>query len=327
MNKIKVQLGTTYNFHWSAPERLSEGSVPRLVVKKSGVEVLTVDLTHAVASQNITAINNDRRTLTLESALEVADGAYAVGDQWGKAFLYSPDYADFPVEIADVDMSGDGTTVKLSTKLPRKPGEEGVLQWASWFTEFTSADVTAEAGNDYGWTVTYEVDVAGAGFGDTTEKTSVGIIYVTKRQFQTGVTPEGFKDDMPDLADSTPASAQSRQGVINFALQQLIRDIRVYTKCAYGEDSLDGSNFYVAHTYLTAALSYDQSDPDLAEVYREEYKKALETAFACLWIDKDDDGNVEDEGGGLSGPVPLSSYVKKYGKPRGCRTFYWGMRH
>ena len=327
MSKVKVQVGTTYNFRWEAPERLSEGSVPSLVVKKGGVEVLSVDLTHAVASQNVVAINNDRKTLTLESALEVADGAYAVGDQWGKAYLYSPDYADFPVEIADIDMGGDGTTVRLSTKLPRKPGEEGVLQWASWFTEFTSADVTAEAGMDYGWVVTYEVDVAGAGFGDTSQKTSNGILYVTKREFQTGVTPEGFKDDMPDTAESLPYSAQSRQGVIDFAKQQLIRDIRTFTKCAYAEDRLDGSNFYVAHTYLTAALVYDKSDPDLAEVYRGEYKKALEAALACLWVDVDDDGEVDDEDANLGGPVLLSSYYKKYGKPRGPRTFCWGMKH
>lgn len=319
---IKLKVGSDHVFRWVSPDPVLTGTTPSLRVSRDGVVIAGLDaLAPIVAPQSVTAIV-DRKVLTIDGELLFADAAYAQHD-WGSAFYVSQDDSWIPVKVQAIDITNTGTQVTLASILPSKVSAGGVLQFATWFTSFTSDDVTSEVSRRISWDVTYSPLVAGEAAGTANQRSDNGRIYVVNRLFETGLTTSVLHTYFFDLADSTPGKSTDRQGPINFTKIELIQDLRTYLKDKgpYTEDDVDGQAFLIPHSYLTASFIFERTDPDRADKYRERYDATMAKALECVWVDLDRDGEIDENESSLNFTPSTLTHFRRAGIPAGRPTW------
>lgn len=270
---MKLTTASTALWRWEAPEPVAAGKVPSLAVKRGADAVAGIPaLEAAVDPVSITAIGADRRTLTVGDGLTGGVAAQAAGPGWGTAWIVAPGGGAFPVRVSGITPSSEGAaTVTLADPLPRSVVVGGAsLQWASWWTTFSAADVTATASRALTWTVTYEPVHAGAAATEETERVSRGRLVVVAQVFDTGLTPEEFARQFPSLGQTVASRDNGRQGIIDAARGEAELQL---LPAARGRgvhvDDLDGPAFLLAHAHLTAAMVVEERDPDRAAALRE----------------------------------------------------------
>lgn len=327
---LKIKTGENHTFLWRAPKPVLSGTTPTLVVKRAGAAIAGIPaLSKIVEDQTVVSISTDRRRVTSNGELVFADAAYSQDMKNGYAFFISPNDEHIPVKVQSIDISDSGNVIGLADPLPREVDAAGSIQWVTWYTTFTSDDVTEEASRQIGWEVEYLTPSPGAAGNDPNTQNDFGRLYVVDRIFKVALTTLELYDYVNELSSGTPRRANSREGDIEFAHLQLVQDVRNWlcAKGDYSEDDADADHFKVPLIYLSASLILDSVAPDKAAIYYERYTRSLEKALECVWIDLDKDGEIDEGDSNLSSPIRLSSFYKKYGPAIGRPTYSWNKPH
>jgi len=248
----KAILNKTYLFEWNAPNPIN------------GTPVLTINSTNynfaqTRASASVSAIGNDRRTLTIDNQ--------AVGLQRDqiKGFL-----------ITSIDLTSAAS-----------------LEFALWTTSIASTEDVLTTANTYAYVINYTGDL-GANNHSKQEK---GLFKSTPRPFSTGLSHDDLVQIFAPLADMVPRRQSDFSNQIEAAQDELIMQIRdvVLTQNATEDEVFNPEQFRLAHAYCTAALIYEQNlQMDVASQMRTRCSELMEIALRSLALDLDGDGVVDD---------------------------------
>jgi len=279
---IKIARDSDYMFQWTAP-RPTTGAVTLQVFGASAA--ISVALTQSRANSSITAIESDRRTLTLSAE---ADPLQA--DQQ-KAFILTAGDTFFQVSLSRIV----GTTAILAEPLPREIDltTAATLHVPMYYTTLTAAQITDTDGY-YSYTVSYTADL-----GDQNRAlTEKGTIKVTLRPFDTGLDHDSLVRTFAQLADMVPRRQSDFTPQIDASLEEVSMHIRSHLLAdnLTEDEVFNAGSFELAHAYCAAALIYEQSAQlDMAEAMRARCSDLLTRALEAVALDVDGDG-VIDEG-------------------------------
>jgi len=277
-------------FIWQADRPLS--AAVELVVAHPDLGDITVPLTIVATEGEVTAIADDRRTLTL--AAPVASSAGLQGTRWGVGFLVTDEDAAFPVVIKRLS----GTTVVLADALPSDIAlaQSGRLIWATHTAELPVGTVLSAAHRDLTWRVSYT-----AADGDDTPTEALralGLMHVVAQPFDTGLTTQTLVGLFPRICKPIPRGQEGWEPQIQAAEAMLIEMIRATLLPAdKWEDDIPASQrLQVAHAHLTASLILLEQDIDRAETMRERAEKLANDVLRRVWVDQDGDLDPTDGG-------------------------------
>jgi len=276
---IKAVTGQSRVFEWVAPGPLS--AAPSLTVGSSS----PVTLTQTRADATVSAIGNDRRTLTVNSQ------ASALQADQLKAYLVTDGDSIYSVTVVRMV----GTTAILAEPLPREIdlSVSASLVFGMYYGGIPSA-ITNTTGY-YPWTVSYSQDLGQ----QTAPKLEKGLLKVTPRPFDTGLSHDELVSQFPQLADMVPRRQSSFAPQVEAALQELILVIRDHLKDepdVTEDEVFNAHSFQNAHAYCTAARVYEMINQlDTAAAMRERCMELMDISLRSLALDRDGD-NVVDEG-------------------------------
>ena len=141
----------------------------------------------------------------------------------------------------------------------------------------------------YPYTILY-TDTAGAKHVET------GLLKVTPRPFNTGLSHDELVAQMANLADMVPRRQSDFTPQINAALDDIALRIRdhVIADGVTEDEVFNQKSFKRAHVYCTAALIYEMSQQfDAANAMRERCDELLDIALRSITLDLDGDGIVD----------------------------------
>ena len=274
----KAVLNQEYVFEWIAPAPIS-GS-PSLSLNS-----LSYNFSQSRADATVSAIANDRRTLTVDNQ---ATGLQR--DQM-KAFLITNGDTYYSVNVVRVV----GTTAILAEPLPREIdlSTSASLEFALWsVTIANTADVLTTA-NTYPYLINFTIDQGNL----TQNQVEKGLLKSVARPFETGLSHDDLVELFAPLADMIPRRQSDFAPQINSALQEIILIVRdvVLADGVTEDEVFNPEQFQLAHAYCTAAIIYEQNlQLDIAEQMRTRCQSLLEISFRSLAVDIDGDGVIDD---------------------------------
>ena len=274
----KAVKSKAYRFVWNSPRPIT------------GTSTLTVGFSPSFSSNfaqlrssvTVTAIANDRRTLTLSSSVVVALDRDEV-----RAFLITSRDTWYSVKVNRIG----GTTAILAEPLPREIDltASATLEFSAYYVDISDAS-TATAG-----TFTYSIDYTDE---LSAKHVETGLLKVTPRPFNTGLDHDQLVARFPSLADMIPRRQQDFAPQIQAALDEIILVIRdhVIADDVTEDEIFNQQSFEPAHAYCSAALIYELSlQLDVSNSMRDRCNDLLNVALRSIALDLDGDG-VIDEG-------------------------------
>lgn len=273
----KAILNKTYLFEWNAPTPIS------------GTPVLTLNSTNYNFSQtrssaSVTAIGNDRRTLTIDNQVTGLQR-----DQI-KGFLITSGDTYYSVNINRVV----GTSAILAEPLPRDIdlSSSASLEFALWTTSIASSESVLTTANTYPYVINYTGDIGA----NTHSKQEKGLFKSTPRPFSTGLSHDDLVQIFAPLADMVPRRQSDFSNQIEAAEDEIILQIRdvVLAQDATEDEVFNPEQFRLAHAYCTAALIYEQNlQMDVADQMRTRCSELMDIALRSLALDLDGDGVID----------------------------------
>ena len=273
----KAILNKTYLFEWNAPTPIS------------GTPVLTLNSTDYNFSQtrssaSVTAIGNDRRTLTIDNQVTGLQR-----DQI-KGFLITSGDTYYSVNINRVV----GTSAILAEPLPRDIdlSSSASLEFALWTTSIASSESVLTTANTYPYVINYTGDIGA----NTHSKQEKGLFKSTPRPFSTGLSHDDLVQIFAPLADMVPRRQSDFSNQIEAAEDEIILQIRdvVLAQDATEDEVFNPEQFRLAHAYCTAALIYEQNlQMDVADQMRTRCSELMDIALRSLALDLDGDGVID----------------------------------
>lgn len=238
-------------------------------------------LTRFASDLTITAIASDRRTLTLDST----PATYYREEQAGFVLTSRDTY--YAVRVVRLG----GTEAILAEPLPR---EIDLTANATLHLPTSYADITAgtfSTNGYYPWAVDYtELNMS-------QPHKQKGLIKITPRPFDTGLTHNELVGIFANLADMIPRRQADFTTQIQTALDEIIMEIRVHLNSdnITEDEVFNPESFKLAHAYCTASLIYEQVlQFDNAEAMRTRCAELLERALKSIALDLDGDGIVDE---------------------------------
>jgi len=275
---IKTITGQTRIFEWTAPGPLD--GAPIMTVGSSS----PVTLTQTRADATVTAIANDRRTLTVNSQ------ASALQADQLKAYLVTDGDSIYSVTVVRMV----GTTAILAEPLPREIdlSVSALLVFGMWYGTIP-ATITNTSGY-YPLQVSYQLDLGQ----QTQSKLEKGLLKVTPRPFDTGLSHDELVAQFPQLADMIPRRQSSFEPQIDATLQEVILMLRDHLKDepdVTEDEVFNAGSFMNAHAYCTAARVYEMiGQMDNANVMRQRCEDLMDISLRSLALDRDGDNVVDD---------------------------------
>ena len=275
---IKTVTGQTRIFEWTAPGPLN--GAPIMTVGSSS----PVTLTQTRGDATVTAVANDRRTLTVNS-----QASSLQADQL-KAYLVTDGDSIYSVTVVRMV----GTTAILAEPLPREIdlSASALLVFGMWYGTIP-ATITNTSGY-YPLQVSYELDLGQ----QTQSKLEKGLLKVTPRPFDTGLSHDELVAQFPQLADMIPRRQSSFQPQIEATLQEIILMLRDHLKDepeVTEDEVFNAGSFMNAHAYCTAARVYEMiGQMDNANVMRQRCEDLMDISLRSLALDRDGDNVVDD---------------------------------
>lgn len=275
---IKTVTGQTRVFEWTAPGPLD--GAPIMTVGSSS----PVTLTQTRADATVTAIANDRRTLTVNSQ------ASALQADQLKAYLVTDGDSIYSVTVVRMV----GTTAILAEPLPREIdlSVSALLVFGMWYGTIP-ATITNTSGY-YPLQVSYQLDLGQ----QTQSKLEKGLLKVTPRPFDTGLSHDELVAQFPQLADMIPRRQSSFEPQIEATLQEIILMLRDHLKDepdVTEDEVFNAGSFMNAHAYCTAARVYEMiGQMDNANVMRQRCEDLMDISLRSLALDRDGDNVVDD---------------------------------
>ena len=290
---IKHPLNTDLIFSFDAVEPLQSSPVLSL----GG---LSITLNPIRSSYQINSIANDRRTLTTVNQSDVLLRSQVNVFIIAKNQFYS-------TQIASID----GVTTVLSDALPNQLVIDftSKIEFAKYTTLIQTNSIIAIS-----QTLPFQVNYTTAGGVSSTEK---GLIKITPRPFNTGLTHDSLIDRLPQLVGFIPRRQNDFLNQIKKAQKELEIILRNELQpLGLSEDEIfDGSEFEIPHTYLSSALIYEGVNQfDLAMQYRERAYSLVSSSLRAVYLDTNKDGLISiDEmrkriTGGNKRDFKISSY-------------------
>jgi hypothetical protein len=275
----KAVLNKDYLFEWNAPTPIN--GTPTFTINSN-----TLNLSQSRSSATVSAIANDRRTLTVDSQVT------GLQNDQIKAFLITNGDTFYSVTVVRVV----GTTAILAESLPREIdlSTSATLEFALWTYTLLSSDPILTTANTYPYQVDFVSDV-GANTAPQQEK---GLIKSTPRPFETGLSHDDLVATFAQLADMIPRRQSDFNQQIAAAQDEIILEVRdvVLAEDATEDEVFNPESFKLAHAYCTAAMIYEQNlQLDVADAMRTRCHDLMQKAFRTLALDLDGDG-VVDEG-------------------------------
>jgi hypothetical protein len=243
-----------------------------------------VTLTQTRADATVTAIANDRRTLTVNSQ------ASALQADQLKAYLVTDGDSIYSVTVVRMV----GTTAILAEPLPREIdlSVSALLVFGMWYGTIP-ATITNTSGY-YPLQVSYQLDLGQ----QTQSKLEKGLLKVTPRPFDTGLSHDELVAQFPQLADMIPRRQSSFEPQIEATLQEIILMLRDHLKDepdVTEDEVFNAGSFMNAHAYCTAARVYEMiGQMDNANVMRQRCEDLMDISLRSLALDRDGDNVVDD---------------------------------
>jgi len=275
---IKTVTGQIRVYEWVAPGPLSGSAV--MTVGRS----TPVTLTQTRANATVSAIANDRRTLTVNSQ------ATALQADQLKAYLVTDGDSIYSVTVVRMV----GTTAILAEPLPREVdmSETAELVFGMHYGTIPSA-ITNTSGY-YPIQVNYTLDMGQ----QTQTKLEKGLLKVTPRPFDTGLSHDELVGQFPQLADMLPRRQSSFQAQIEAALAEVVLVVRDHLKDepeVTEDEVFNAGSFLNAHAYCTAARVYEMVNQlDNANLMRQRCQELMDISLRSLALDRDGDNVVDD---------------------------------
>jgi hypothetical protein len=242
-------------------------------------------MTQTRADATVSSIGNDRRTLTVNNQ------ATALQADQIKAHLVTDGDTIYSVTVVRMV----GTTAILAEPLPREIdlSESASLVFALYYATVPSS-ITNVTGY-YPWQVSYQLDLGQ----QTEQRLAKGLLKITPRPFDTGLSHDDLVGQFPQLADMVPRRQSSFSPQIDASLQEIILMIRDHLKDEVDvteDEVFNAESFANAHAYCTAARVYEAINQlDTANAMRERCMQLLDISLRSLALDRDGD-NIVDEG-------------------------------
>lgn len=333
--EVKARVGgTAERFWWLAPTPVT--GTPVFTIRASGGDV-TPTLSVLRAPITITAVGNDRKTLTASTSIS---GVYqgAQGPQFGEAFLVAGADGTHSVMVREMT----GTTVILADVLaaPISTSETITLNWALYGATLPTS-LTASRQINIPWTVEYQqlwgLDISGY------TKREEGLLHIVRQPFTTGLTSREISSAYPGLAQRMPRRQGDWTPQIEASEVELVVRLRMdLQQRGLTEDDVSGHRFRLAHAHLAAACIYDETTPDKAGAIRDRILGPFnaETGYRTggmvsdilrsIWTDADRDGAIDtDEVDSIEGdrPADSKSFYTSSSYDSTTRKFTLGMKH
>jgi len=243
-----------------------------------------VTLTQTRANATVSAIANDRRTLTVDSQ------ATALQADQLKAYLVTDGDSIYSVTVVRMV----GTTAILAEPLPREVdmSETAELVFGMHYGTIPSA-ITNTSGY-YPIQVSYTLDMGQ----QTQTKLEKGLLKVTPRPFDTGLSHDELVGQFPQLADMLPRRQSSFETQIEAALAEVVLVVRDHLKDepeVTEDEVFNAGSFLNAHAYCTAARVYEMVNQlDNANLMRQRCQELMDISLRSLALDRDGDNVVDD---------------------------------
>jgi hypothetical protein len=276
----KAVLNQSYFLQWNSPYPVS--GTPSITVKTTS-STYTYDMTQGRASATVTAISNDRRTLTVDSQ------ATGLKEDQGQAFLITASDQIFNVQVVRIA----GTVAVLADTLPREIdlSSNATLEFSVW-SKALPTDITGTAGT-YAYSIAYDENTGSS----TRERIAKDYIKVCARPFDTGLDHDDLVRLFPQFAEAIPRRQRDFKPQINRAEQDLILMIRdsLLHQSLTEDEVFNAETFSNTHAYLTAAIILEgQNRFDEAAAMRTRAKELYDLAMRSVSLDRDKDGIIED---------------------------------
>ena len=238
-------------------------------------------LTQVRADVSVSAVADDRRTLTLTASVDTQLERDEV-----RAFLRTTRDTYYAVKVTRLG----GTTAILAEPLPRELdlSTAATLNFASAYVDIPQSNAVT---GSYPYTIDYTDNLGNA-------QTESGILKIVPRPFNTGLDHDQLVDRFPQLADMVPRRQSDLAPQINAALEEIILSVRdhVIADGATEDEVFNQGSFVSAHAYCSAALVYEATlQLDVAQAMRDRCMELLNVALRSVTLDLDGDG-VIDEG-------------------------------
>jgi len=243
-----------------------------------------VTLTQTRANATVSAIANDRRTLTVDSQ------ATALQADQLKAYLVTDGDSIYSVTVVRMV----GTTAILAEPLPREidMSETAELVFGMHYGAIPS--VITNASGYYPIQVSYTLDMGQ----QTQTKLEKGLLKVTPRPFDTGLSHDELVGQFPQLADMLPRRQSSFETQIEAALAEVVLVVRDHLKDepeVTEDEVFNAGSFLNAHAYCTAARVYEMVNQlDNANLMRQRCQELMDISLRSLALDRDGDNVVDD---------------------------------
>ena len=276
---MKAITGKDYTFKWYAPAPLS--GVPNVTFNLS--TPVSGAMTLIRSSISVSAIGNDRRTLTITNQVN------GLQKDEVHAYLVTNGDSYFSVKLSRIV----GTTAVLSDSLPKEIdlSSNSTIEFSMYYYVASSADVTLIT-QSITCFVEYTVDL-----GNLTElRKDSTILKVTPRPFKTGLTHDMLVNQYNQLGGMIPRRQTDFKPQIKRALIELIFIIRDHLQpLSCTEDEVfNPDSFLQAHVYLTTAMIYESLEKfDLGIQYRDRSSQLINLALRTIDLDINGDGIID----------------------------------
>ena len=272
----KAITNKSYRFLWS-PQ-----------VPLTGTPTLSIDTSSAVSESftrftndlTITAIANDRRTLTLSSA----PATYYREQQAG--FIITEHDTYYAVKVVRLG----GTTAILAEPLSR---EIDLSSNATLHLPTSYVDIDSSKMSTSGY-FTWRVDYTQVNMNQPEQEK--GMLKITPRPFNTGLDHAQFINLFAQLADMIPRRQSDYEPQIRASLTELTLEIRahLHSDSITEDEVFNPESFLLAHAYCTAAIIYELNQQlDLASAMRERCSELMTKALQSIALDLDGDGVID----------------------------------
>jgi hypothetical protein len=295
LGDVKAIVGRANVFEWVSPAPLVIDTVLPLV----GNPTLTVHLPSGDVVLPMTyntprewvSVATDRRTVEMTPGWGV--GLIGLARN-GEAWLSSRD-CSLPCVVQSGTESLNATLAHPLPYVPEFPGAgEGVLQLSRCEVTLPAATVCAALARDVRWTVDYTArhDTSGS---LTESRQDTGLLQIVRQPFATGVT----SPDVPKFFRGIGASPGAQEGwepSLQSAEEELILWLReqLVDRGLTEDDVPAPQSLRLAHLHLTAAYILAIADPEQAQAQRDRAVALASMAIRRIWIDSDQDGEVDD---------------------------------
>ena len=249
----KAVTNKDHRFIWS-PQSPINGTPTITIDTAAGI---TANLTRFATDISVTAIDNDRRTLTIAAA----PAAYY--RQMTSGFLLTSADTYYSINVSRIV----NTTAILAEPLPREID--------------LSTAATLQLGTSY-------ADIAAASISTS------GIF--TPRPFNTGLDHYELVETFAQLADMIPRRQSDYEPQIKAAKHEIVLSIRDHLNSDHitEDEVFNPESFNLAHKYCAAAIIYEMNlNLDAADAMRTRCNELMNSALRSISLDLDGDGVID----------------------------------